>query len=163
MANHSFNFFVSFSIDEWKENVLILNNSPFWEETQSFICFCQLTVNEKVFFCRYLQMLVCQPSLRSRWALFICSVLCHVNLLARTVFEIISLPFFLHKLISISRQNWSWEEIPSSQNSSKEASFSSVKNIPSSVWKSTTVNHYTMNHAVETPLWPVSNVVLLPC
>ena len=49
MANHSFNFFVSFSINDWKENVQSLNNSPFWEETQSFICFCQLTVNETVF------------------------------------------------------------------------------------------------------------------
>ena len=152
MANHSFNFFVSFWItllSEKKHRALFASvNSPWMR---------------KFFFCRYLQMLVCQPSLRSRWALFICSVLCHVNLLARTVFEIISFPFFLLKLISISRQNWSCEEIPSSQNSSKEASFPSVKNIPSSVWKSTTVNHYTMNHAVETPLRPVSNVVLLPC
>ena len=49
MANHSFHFFVSFSINDWKENVESLNNSPFWEETQSFICFCQLTVNETVF------------------------------------------------------------------------------------------------------------------
>ena len=49
MANQSFNFFVSFSINDWKENVESLNNSPFWEETQSFICFCQLTVNETVF------------------------------------------------------------------------------------------------------------------
>ena len=50
MANHIFNFFVSFSISDWKENVQILNNSSFWEETQNFICFCQLTVNETVFF-----------------------------------------------------------------------------------------------------------------
>ena len=49
MANHSFHFFVNFSINDWKENVESLNNSPFWEETQSFICFCQLTVNETVF------------------------------------------------------------------------------------------------------------------
>ena len=49
MANPSFNFFVSFSINDWKENVESLNNSPFWEETQSFIFFCQLTVNETVF------------------------------------------------------------------------------------------------------------------
>ena len=34
--------------------------------------------------------------------------------------------FFLHKLTSISRQNWCSEEIPSSQNSHKEASFASV-------------------------------------
>ena len=35
-----------------------------------------------------------QQRLRSRWALFICSVLCHVNLLERTVFENICCPFF---------------------------------------------------------------------
>ena len=34
------------------------------------------------------------------------------------------LPFFLQKLTSICRQNWSCEEIPSSQNSDKAASFS---------------------------------------
>ena len=61
---------------------------------------------------------------------------CHVNLLARTVFENFCLPFFLRKLTSISRQNCSCEEIPSSQNTDKAASFSSVvvnKNIASSV------------------------------
>ena len=56
MANHSLNFFVSFSINDWKENVKSWNNSPFWEDTQLMICFCQLTVNETVF-CRFLQML----------------------------------------------------------------------------------------------------------
>ena len=64
-----------------------------------------------------------------------CSVPCHVNLLACAVFKNICVPFFLHKLTSISRQNWSCEEIPSSQNSDKAASFSSVvvnKNIASS-------------------------------
>ena len=49
MANYSCNFFVSFSINDWKKKVESLNNSRFWEETQSFICFCQLTVNETVF------------------------------------------------------------------------------------------------------------------
>ena len=65
-----------------------------------------------------------------------CSVPCHVNLLAPTVFENICFPFFLRKLTSICRQNWSCEEIPSSQNSDKAASFSAVvvnKNIASSV------------------------------
>ena len=126
MANHTFNFFVSFSINDWKENVEILNNSPLWEETQSFICFCQLTVSVV-----YLQ----------------CSAPCHVNLLTRTVFQNIYSPFFLHKLTSISSQNWSCEEIPSSHNSDKEASFFSVvvnKNIGSSVWKSSTVNHFAI-------------------
>ena len=119
-------FFVSFSINDWKENVEILNNSPLWEETQSFICFCQLTVSVV-----YLQ----------------CSAPCHVNLLTRTVFQNIYSPFFLHKLTSISSQNWSCEEIPSSHNSDKEASFFSVvvnKNIGSSVWKSSTVNHFAI-------------------
>ena len=36
--------------------------------------------------------------------------------------KIFDLPFFLHKLTSIYRQNWSCEEIPSSQNSDKAAS-----------------------------------------
>ena len=65
-----------------------------------------------------------------------CSVPCHVNLLAPTVFENICLPFFFRKLTSISRQNWSCEEIPSSENSDKAASFSIVvvnENIASSV------------------------------
>ena len=96
MANHSFNFFVSFSINDWKENVESLNNSPFWEETQSFICFCQLTVNETVFL-----------SLLANAVNSGCTVPCYVNLLARTVIENICFPFFLHKLTSISRQNWS--------------------------------------------------------
>ena len=87
----------------------------------------------KLFFSRFFQC--CQQRLRSRWALFICSVLCLVNLLARTIFK--NLPsFFLHKLSSIYRQNWSCEKIPKSQNSDKAASFSSVVvNIASSVQK----------------------------
>ena len=51
-------------------------------------------------------------------------------------FENICFPSFLRKLTSISRQNWSCEEIPSSQNSDKAASFSAVvvnKNIASNV------------------------------
>ena len=38
-------------INDRKENVEILNNSPFWEKKHRafFICFCQLTVNEKLF------------------------------------------------------------------------------------------------------------------
>ena len=143
MANHSFNCFVNFSINDWKENVERLNNSPFWEETQSFICFCQLTVNETVFLSLLANAVNSElQRLRSRWA-----VSCHVNLVAPTVFENISFPFFLRKLTSICRQNWSCEEIPSSQNSDKAASFSAVvinKNIASSVWKSTTLNHFVI-------------------
>ena len=45
-----------------------------------------------------------------------------------------SLPFFLHKLTSIYRQNWSCEEILCSQKNDKATSFSSlVINIASSV------------------------------
>ena len=52
-------------------------------------------------------------------------------------------------LFSPYRQNWSWEKIPKSQNSDKATSFSSVVlNIASSVQKSATVNHFTINHAV---------------
>ena len=45
MENHSFNFVLQAlaSVME-KKNVGILNNSPFLEETQNFICFCQPTV-----------------------------------------------------------------------------------------------------------------------
>ena len=85
-------FLVGLRINNWKENFEILNNYPFWEKTQNFICFCQLTMNEKVLFvasCKY-----SQQRLRSRWALFICDVFCHVNLLARTVFENIGFLFF---------------------------------------------------------------------
>ena len=71
MANYSCNFFVRFSINDWKKNVESLNNSPFWEETLSFICLCQLTVNETVFF--VVSCKCCQQRPRSRWALFICS------------------------------------------------------------------------------------------
>ena len=48
----------------------------------------------------------------------------------------LSLPFFLHKLTSIHRQNWSCEEILNSETNDKAASFSSsVINIASSVYK----------------------------
>ena len=47
---------------------------------------------------------------------------CLVNLLARTGFENICFSVFLHKVTSIYSQNWSREEIPSSQNSDKAGS-----------------------------------------
>ena len=99
------------------------------------------------FFCRFLQTLSTEATIEVSVVYMQCSVPCHVNSLARTAFENICFPFFLHKLTSISRQNWSCEEIPSSQNNDKVASFSSVvvnKNIASSVWKSTTVNHFAI-------------------
>ena len=106
MANHSFNCFVNFSINDWKENVESLNNSAFWEETQSFICFCQLTVKETVFLSLLANAVNSGYDRGER-------VPCHVNLLSRTVFENICFPFFLRKLTSISRQSWFCEEIPS--------------------------------------------------
>ena len=70
------------------------------------------------FFCRFLQMATIEVSVLYRQ----CSL---SRLLAGTYrFRKFLLFFFLHKLTSISRQNWSSEEIPSSQNSDKAASFS---------------------------------------
>ena len=91
----------------------------------------------------------CQQRFRSRWALFIWSA---VFLAMLTCWHVqfaktFAFLFFLHKLTSIPRQNWSCKEIPSSQNSDKAASFSSVvvnKNIASSIWKSTTVNYFAI-------------------
>ena len=78
------------------------------------------------FFCHFLQMLSTAATIEVSVVYLQCSVPCHVNLLAPTIFENICFPFFLRKLTSISRQNWSCEEIPSSQNSYKAASFSAV-------------------------------------
>ena len=72
------------------------------------------------FFCRVLQMLSTVATIEVGVVYLQCSVPCHVNLLARKVFENICIPFFRHKLTSISRQSWSCEEIPSSQNRDKE-------------------------------------------
>ena len=66
----------------------------------------------------------CQQRVLSRWALFICIVLCLINLLARTVFPKYLLSFFSRKLTSVSMQILSFEEIPSSQNSDTTALFS---------------------------------------
>ena len=118
-------YFLSFIINDWKEKMeMLLKNSPLWEEIQSFICSCQPTVNGNVF-CLFLQMLSTAATIEV--SVFTCSVFCHVNLLARTIFENICFPFFLHKSwsTSVSRQHWSCEEIPSSQNSDKAALFSS--------------------------------------
>ena len=57
-----------------KKNVESLNNSPFWEETQSFICFCQLTVNETVFVAS-LQMLSTAATIEVR----VVYLQCHIN------------------------------------------------------------------------------------
>ena len=105
------------------------------------------------FFCRFLQMLSTATTIGVSVVYLHCSIPCHVILLARPVFENICFPFFLHKLTFISRQNWSCEEIPSSQNSDKAASFSPVvvnKSIASSVWKSTTVDHFAIKSRSNT-------------
>ena len=102
---------------------------------------------KRKFFSRFLQIR-CQQRLRSRWALFICSVLCYVNLLARAVFESICFPFFLHKSTSISRQNWFARKSRVYKTVTKRPRFSD-KNIASSVWKSTTDSkHLTINHVI---------------
>ena len=53
MANDSFHLFVSsfvsFSINGLKENAENLNYYPILRRKVELICFCQLTVNEKVF------------------------------------------------------------------------------------------------------------------
>ena len=140
MANHSFNCFVNFSINDWKENVESLNNSPFWEETQSFICFCQLTLNETVFLSLLANAVNSGYDRGERCLSAVeCSLPCY-KLAGTYSFRKYCFPFFLRKLTSISRQNWSCEEIPSSQNSDKAAhfSFSAVvvnEDIASSVWK----------------------------
>ena len=78
MANHSFNCFVNFSINDWKENVESLNNSAFWEETQSFIA----SVNSPWMrqFCRFLQMLLTATTIEV--SVFLAMLTCwHVHLL----------------------------------------------------------------------------------
>ena len=92
-----------------------------------------------------------QRRLRSRWALFICRVLCHVNLLERTVFENICFPFFpyinfylLLDKIGLARKS----RVHESVTKRGLVFLCSGKNVASSVWKSTTVNHFTINHAV---------------
>ena len=98
------------------------------------------------FFCRFLQILSTAATIEVSVVYLQCSVPCLVNLLARTVFENIFFPFFSVNWLHF-RENCSCEEIPSSQNSDKAASFTAVvvnKNIASSVWKSTTVNHFGM-------------------
>ena len=72
-----------------KENVEIFNNFPFWEETQSIICFCRLDYNQGE---RCLSECIC-------------GVPYNVILLASTVCENICFLFFLQKFTCISRQN----------------------------------------------------------
>ena len=98
MENPSFNFFVSFNINDWKESVESLNNSLIWEDTELYLLLSTHREWESFFVtsCK-----CCQQWLRLRWVLFICSAL----FLATTVFGNSCFPFFLHKLTFISRQN----------------------------------------------------------
>ena len=82
-------------------------------------------MNETVF-CRFLQMLSTAATIEVSVVYLQCIVPCHVDLLARTVFENICCPFFFRKLTSVSMQILSFEEIPSSQNSDTTALFSSA-------------------------------------
>ena len=151
MANHSFNFFVSFSVNDGKENVEILNDSPFWQLTHSFIYFYQLTVQWMRKF--FVPSCKCwQQRLRSWWALFICSVLMPRQLAGMYSFRKYLLFFsinghlFLHK-IGLARKARVYKTV------------TKRPRLPLWWWKlcfermklSTTVNHFTINHAVLTP------------
>ena len=150
MTNHSFNFFVSFSINDWKNKRWKFKYLPFLRRNTELYLLLSTHREWDSFFvasCKCCQQRATPATIEVTVVYLQCSVSCHVNLVAPTVFENISFPFFLRKLTSICRQNWSCEEIPSSQNSDKAASFSAVvinKNIASSVWKSTTLNHFVI-------------------
>ena len=80
---------VNCNVNKLTEN---LNYYPIFRRNVELYFFLLTHREWESFFCRFFQC--CQQQLRSRWALFICSVLCLVNLLARTIFENICLPFF---------------------------------------------------------------------
>ena len=67
--------------------------------------------------------------------------------------KIFAFLFFLHKLTSICRQNWSCKEVPSSQNSDKAASLilSGSGKHERMYKKSATFTHFTINHAFQAP------------
>ena len=80
-ANDSFNLFVSifvsFSINGLKENAGILNCYPILRrEVDCFICFCQLTVNENVFFLSLLPMLSVAATIKVSVVYLQCSLPC---------------------------------------------------------------------------------------
>ena len=98
MENHSFNFFVSFNINDWKQNVESLNNSLICEDTWLYLLLSTHHEWESFF---VISCKCCQWQLRLWWVLFLCSAV----FLATTVFKNSCFPFFLHKLTFISRQN----------------------------------------------------------
>ena len=137
-----------FSINDWKENVESLNISLFWEETQSSVNFLLPTHPWMgKFLCHFLQMLSIAASIEVS---VVYMQLFHVNLLARTVFENICFPCFLHKLIDrigLVRKSWVHKTVtkrplfPLYWLKHFKHCFERMKSI-------TTVNHFTINHAV---------------
>ena len=121
MANDGFNLFVSifvnFSINGLNENAENLNYYPILRRKVELYLFMSTHHEWESFFCRFFQC--CQQWLQSRWVLYICSVLCLVNLLARTVFENICLPFFsINQLlfigkIGLGRKSWNHKTVQS--------------------------------------------------
>ena len=81
MANDSFNVFVSsfvsFSINSLKENAENLNYYPILRrKVELYLFLRQLTVNEKVFFCRFLQMLSTVAAIKVSVVYLQCSLPC---------------------------------------------------------------------------------------
>ena len=119
MTNHSFNFFVSFSINDWKNKRWKFKYLPFLRRNTELYLLLSTHREWDSFFVASCKC--CQQRLRSRRALFICSAVFLAMLTCWQVQFSKIFPFFLHKL------TWSCEEISSSQNSDKAASFSSVR------------------------------------
>ena len=101
----------------------------------------------KQFFCCFLQMLSAAATIEVSVLYLQGSVPCHVNLLAWTVFKNICFPFLLHKLTSIPGEIGLARKSRVHKTVTIVSSISSVvvnKNIALSVWKSTSVNHFTI-------------------
>ena len=95
MANHSFNFFVTFSINDWKNKRWKFKYLPFLRRNRALFA----SVNSpwmRQFFCRFLQMLSTAATIEVSVVYLQCSVPCHVNLLAGTVLENISFFFSIN-------------------------------------------------------------------
>ena len=118
MANDSFNLFVSsfvsFSINGLKENAENLNYYPILRRKVELYLFLSTHHEWESFFWHFQ---CCQQWLQSRWMLYICSVLCLVNLLAHTIFENICLSFFsINQLlfigkIGLARKSWNHKTV----------------------------------------------------
>ena len=71
MTNHSFNFFVSFSINDWKNKRWKFKYLPFLRRNTELYLLLSTHREWDSFFVASCKC--CQQRLRSRWALFICS------------------------------------------------------------------------------------------